>query len=319
MNVLRLVIFATLTSVIAIIFSSCQPLRPLPPPPPPVVVVKPKPPVILEVPAVIPPPPVVAIKPPPVIHYPKGVKRPRLSAYELRVISDKIYLNEASSNPDKLMIWATGENFASVGIGHFIWYPAGEPKRFDETFPSMIDYFVQKGVQIPRWLLAARHTGAPWKNKASFEHSKNDKEFQQLKMLLLNTKELQTQFFFDRIHASIPQIVKLAPPQDRKRIIANYNALARSKGGWYPLIDYINFKGKGTKPSERYNNQGWGLLQALQEMRPVIAGQQALDEFSRATQAVLERRVRNSPPANNEKRWLPGWRNRTRSYRKPLF
>ncbi len=315
MNVLRLAIFATLTSAIAIIFSSCQPHRPLPPP----VVLKPKPPVIVEVPVVITPPPIVAIKPPPVIHYPKGVQRPRLSAYELRVISDKIYLNEASSNPDKLMIWAKGENFASVGIGHFIWYPTGEPKRFDETFPLMIDYFIQNGVQIPQWLLAARHTGAPWKNKASFEHSKNDKEFRQLKILLLNTKELQTQFFFDRIHASIPQIVKLAPPQDRKRIIANYNALAHSKGGWYPLIDYINFKGKGTKPSERYNNQGWGLLQALQEMRPVVAGEQALDEFSRATQAVLERRVRNSPPANNEKRWLPGWRNRTRSYRTPLF
>ncbi len=323
MNILR---FGMGLSTIIIFLSACQPERPLPP----AVIVKPRPPKIIEVPATTISPPVIAprpsvvvkprpIKPPPVIHYPKGVERPRLSQYELRVISNKIYLNEASSNPDKLMIWAKGENFASVGIGHFIWYPAGEPKRFDETFPLMIDYFVQNGVKIPPWLLNARHRGAPWKDKASFERSKNDREFQQLKTLLLNTKELQTQFFFDRIHESIPQIVKLAPPQDRKRIIANYNALAHSKGGWYPLIDYINFKGKGTKASERYNNQGWGLLQALQEMRPVIAGAQALDEFSRATEAVLERRVRNSPPANNEQRWLAGWKNRTRSYRYSLF
>lgn len=327
MNVLRLSILTSIAGIAGagIIFSACQPLRPLPPP----VVVKPNPPIIIEPPApIISPPPAVIIKPPapviikpapPVIHYPKGVERPRLSAYELRVISDKIYANEASSNPDKLMIWAKGENFASVGIGHFIWYPAGEPQRFDQTFPSMIDYFIKNGVQIPPWLAAARRTGAPWKNKASFERSKNDKEFQQLKLLLLNTKELQTQFFFDRIHESIPQIVKLAPPQDRKRIIANYNALAHSKGGWYPLIDYINFKGKGTKSSERYKNQGWGLLQALQEMRPVIKGAQALDEFSRATQAVLERRVRNSPVANNERRWLPGWKNRTSTYRRSLL
>ncbi len=313
MKVFQLTIFA---SVAVIILSACQSRSTLPPP---VVVIKPKPPEIIEAPAIITPPPPVVVKPPPVIHYPKGVERPRLSAYELRVISDKIYLNEASSNPDKLMIWAAGENFASVGIGHFIWYPAGEPKRFDETFPAMIDYFVKNKVEIPSWLAAARHTGAPWKNKATFEHAKNDKEFRQLKMLLLNTKELQTQFFFDRIHESIPQIVKLAPPQDRKRIIANYNALAHTKGGWYPLIDYINFKGKGTKASERYNNQGWGLLQALQEMQPVEAGAQALDEFSRATQAILERRVRNSPPANNEKRWLPGWRNRTSTYRRSLI
>jgi hypothetical protein len=315
MKVLQLALFACIATII---LSACQ-SRSVPP----TAVVKPnkpKPPEIIEVPAIITPPPVVVIKPPPpVIHYPKGVERPRLSAYELRVISDKIYLNEASSNSDKLMIWAKGENFASVGIGHFIWYPAGEPKRFDETFPAMIDYFIKNNIAIPPWLAAARHTGAPWKNKATFEHAKNDKEFRQLKMLLLNTKELQTQFFFDRIHESIPQIVKLAPPQDRKRIIANYNALAHTKGGWYPLIDYINFKGKGTKASERYNNQGWGLLQALQEMQPVEAGAQALDEFSRATQAVLERRVRNSPVANNEKRWLSGWINRTSTYRRSLL
>jgi hypothetical protein len=285
---------------------------------------KPKPPVIVEVPAILPPPvvpsAVVIIKPkPPIIHYPKGVERPRLSSHELSVISDKIYLNEASSSPDKLMIWAKGENFASVGIGHFIWYPKGEPKRFDETFPSMIDYFVKNKVQIPQWLLMARDTGAPWADKATFEHSKNDKEFRELKILLLKTKELQTQFFFDRIHESIPQIVKLAPPRDRQRIISNYNALAHSRGGWYPLIDYINFKGKGTKSTERYKNQGWGLLQALQEMRPVDAGAQALDEFSRATQAVLERRVRNSPPENNEGRWLSGWSNRTSTYKHSLL
>ncbi|MCK5810442.1 MAG: hypothetical protein KAH00_05095 [Cocleimonas sp.] len=315
MKILQL---ATFVSLAVIVLSACQPRSKLPPPPV-VVVSKPKPPEIIEVPAILTPPAVVVVKRPPVIHYPKGVERPRLSAYELRVISDKIYLNEASSNPDKLMIWAKGENFASVGIGHFIWYPAGEPKRFDETFPAMIDYFVKNKVVVPSWLATARRTGAPWKNKATFEHAKNDKEFRQLKILLLNTKELQTQFFFDRIHESIPQIVKLAPPQDRKRIIANYNALAHTKGGWYPLIDYINFKGKGTKSSERYHNKGWGLLQALQEMQPVEAGAQALDEFSRATQAVLERRVRNSPPANNENRWLPGWKNRTSTYRRSLL
>lgn len=256
---------------------------------------------------------------PPAIQYPKGVERPRLSPYELRVISDKIYFNEASSKPEQLMHWANGENFASVGIGHFIWYPSNEPKRFDETFPSMIDYFIKHGIEIPGWLKLARHNGAPWPNKISFERARQDSQFQQLKLLLFNTKELQTQFFFDRIHESIPEIVKLIPAQDRQRVINNYNTLANTRGGWYPMIDYINFKGKGTKLSERYNHQGWGLLQALQEMKAVTPGQDALDEFSRATQAVLVRRVHNSPPANNEKRWLPGWIKRTNSYRQPII
>jgi hypothetical protein len=242
-----------------------------------------------------------------------------LSQYELNVIAEKIYQNETSGNPKNLMFWSTNESFASLGIGHFIWYPAGSVKRFDETFPAMIDYYIAKNVEIPSWLHHARKTGAPWKNRSIFEAARGDVQFQQLKNLLMNTKALQTQFFFDRLHASIPEIAEHAAPQYRKHIVNNYNAVANTKGGWYPLIDYINFKGKGIKSTERYNNQGWGLLQVLQNMRPVQPGPMALQEFARTAQMVLERRVRNSPPANNEKRWLPGWRNRTNGYKTPIL
>ena len=248
------------------------------------------------------------------LNYPKDIKRPTLTQYELNVIAEKIYQNETSGNPKNLMFWSTNEDFASLGIGHFIWYPAGAVHRFDQTFPGMIDYYVAKKVEIPAWLYKARKTGAPWKNRAVFEAARKDKEFQQLKNLLMNTKALQTQFFFDRLHASIPEIAKHVAPQYRKHVVDNYNALATTKGGLYPLIDYINFKGKGIKATERYNNQGWGLLQVLKNMRPVQAGPAALQEFSRTAQMILERRVRNSPPANNEKRWLKGWEVRTRGY-----
>jgi len=253
------------------------------------------------------------------IEYPVGVKIPKLSPYELNVIAEKIYQNETSGNPKNIMFWSPNENFASLGIGHFIWYPQGEPKKFDETFPAMIDYFIANKVEIPQWLKAVRKTGAPWKNKAIFERARGDKEFQQLKYLLLNTKALQTQFFFDRLHASIPEIIKYVAPQYRQHIVNNYNALAATKGGWYPLIDYINFKGKGIKQTERYNNQGWGLLQVLKTMRPVKSGPFALMEFSRAAQAILERRVRNSPPQRNEQRWLKGWTKRTKGYATPIL
>jgi len=253
------------------------------------------------------------------MEYPEDVTKPKLSQYELNVISEKIYQNETSGNPKNLMFWSTNENFASLGIGHFIWYPQGEPKRFDETFPAMIDYYVANKVQIPQWLHSARKTGAPWRDRATFERARGDKEFQQLKMLLMNTKALQTQFFFDRLHASIPEIIKHVAPQYRQHIVNNYNALAATKGGWYPLIDYINFKGKGIKATERYNNQGWGLLQVLQNMKPVKSGPFALMEFSRSAKEILERRVRNSPPANNESRWLKGWAKRTNGYATPIL
>jgi len=83
----------------------------------------------------------------------------------------------------------------------------------------------------------------------------------------------------------------------------------------YPLLDYVNFKGEGISPTEQYQGQGWGLLQVLQEMRDVPAGEAALNEFARAAEQVLRRRVYNSPRERNEDRFLPGWMNRIKSYR----
>jgi len=253
------------------------------------------------------------------ISYPVGVDRPSLTPYELNVISDRIYKNETGGNAKYLMYWSPNEDFASLGIGHFIWYPKNEPKRFDETFPSMIDYYVANKVEIPKWLLQARKIGAPWRNKEVFERARSDKEFQQLKTILMNTKALQTQFFFDRVHASIPEIIAHVAPEYRKHITSNYNALVNTTGGLYPLIDYINFKGKGIKATERYNNQGWGLLQVLKNMRPVQKGAGSLAEFSRVAYLMLERRVRNSPIEKNEKKWLLGWKKRTDTYRTPIL
>lgn len=252
------------------------------------------------------------------IPYPQGVQRPNLSERELQRISNQIYFNEAASKPENLMVWNDKEHFISLGIGHFIWYPEGVEKRFDETFPSLIAYLEQQGVPIPFWLQSAQHKGAPWPNKEAFLVSLNDPEVRELKRILLSTKEVQTLFFLDRIDQSIPKIVKQAPTKKRQQIIQNYNALANSKNGWYPLIDYINFKGTGLKPSERYNNKGWGLSQVLQEMRPVSAGPKAIKEFSKAASKVLERRVYNAPEENEEERWLAGWKKRIKTYTRTL-
>ena len=83
------------------------------------------------------------------VEYPKDVTKPKLSQYELNVIAEKIYQNETSGNPKNLMFWSKNETFPSVGIGHFIWYPQGQAKIFDETFPAMIDYYVANKVQHP--------------------------------------------------------------------------------------------------------------------------------------------------------------------------
>jgi len=44
-----------------------------------------------------------------------------LSPSEIRTIGDKIFRNESGGDIDKLVHWNVGENFASMGIGHFTW------------------------------------------------------------------------------------------------------------------------------------------------------------------------------------------------------
>jgi hypothetical protein len=100
-------------------------------------------------------------------------------------------------------------------------------------------------------------------------------------------------------------------PSQQAKIQANFRSVAAEPLGFYALMDYVNFKGEGVNPSERYNGQGWGLLQVLETMP---AQGKTLPEFVRAADTVLTRRVKNSPPDRNEAKWLPGWRNRLQTY-----
>jgi hypothetical protein len=111
---------------------------------------------------------------------------------------------------------------------------------------------------------------------------------------------------------ALPKMLRSAPAPDRDNVRAQFQRLAATGAGTFALIDYVNFKGEGTKLEERYKGEGWGLLQVLAGMNSSGGGGPA--EFSRSAAAVLERRVQNSPPARNEVRWLPGWKSRVRSY-----
>ncbi len=135
-----------------------------------------------------------------------------------------------------------------------------------------------------------------------------------LRKLMVDTIALQTLFIVDRMEKSLPEILKAAPAGSRSNIGKQFYRVADSTMGMYVLVDYVNFKGEGVSPKERYKGEGWGLLQVLENMRGDEKGPEALREFARSAEAVLERRVRNSPPSRNEKKFLPGWRNRIRTY-----
>lgn len=248
------------------------------------------------------------VAPPP----PQGTVVP---AKDLNWIAEKVFRNEAGGSPFLMVVWNDREDFASLGIGHFIWYPAGRRGPYTETFPGFLDYARAQGTPLPSWLENRKERHAPWPHRMAFVQAQNDQQMQELRNFLMQTKNLQANYMAERLSRALPDLLANVPPQDRDRVLANYRAVESSPRGLYPLLDYVNFKGEGTNPNERYNGQGWGLLQVLLAMRPVSAGPQALEEFANAAEMVLQRRVANSPPEREEAKWMPGWRNRLNTYR----
>jgi hypothetical protein len=150
----------------------------------------------------------------------------------------------------------------------------------------------------------------PWPDRAAFLSRPDDVRIRDLRVLLGSTVGLQAEFLLMRLNGALPKMLAQARSDgERDRLTSCFQVLSGSPQGAYALIDYVNFKGEGTNPTERYQGQGWGLMQVLLEMREPTTG-----EFSRAAAKVLTRRVELSPPERNESRWLPGWVNRCRSY-----
>ena len=107
----------------------------------------------------------------------------------------------------------------------------------------------------------------------------------------------------------------LTASTNKENVRKQFYRVANSPNGLYPLIDYVNFKGEGTNPDERYKGQGWGLLQVLENMKGTGSEKAAVVEFSNSAKFVLQRRVDNSDPSRNEKKWLEGWFKRCDTYK----
>ena len=236
-------------------------------------------------------------------------------AVQQAVIGRKIWQNECAGTVEGLTSWNAGEEFPSLGIGHFIWYPAGTRGPFNETWPQFVAFAKQRGLRLPAVAGAA---ACPWKSKAEFQKEFKGAAMTGLRHWLAAHVAVQTEFIMSRSRAALPKILATAPASERARIEANYRKVGTTTQGTYALIDYVNFKGDGSLATERYNGVGWGLLQVLAGMREVAAGAPAAAEFAASAKRVLARRIANSPPARGEKRWLEGWSNRCDSYARPL-
>ena len=238
-------------------------------------------------------------------------------------IGQKIWLNETGGKIDAITSWSANEEFASLGIGHFIWFPVGKWLPFEESFPPLLEFMRNKNVRLPAWLNQTQIPANPWTSRAEFRKHANSPQMKELRRFLLDTTAEQTQFMMARAQGAMEKILKTTPAgTERDHIVTQFTRVVRASENFYPLIDYINFKGEGTNPNEAAMNretgrrQGWGLKQVLLKMNGVSGDPKAArDEFADAAKFVLQQRVRNLP---SNRVFEVGWLRRVATYRRPL-
>ncbi|WP_156018280.1 hypothetical protein [Thiomicrospira pelophila] len=233
-----------------------------------------------------------------------------LSASDRAWIGEKIFQNETAGKVENLTFWSPNEEFPSFGIGHFIWIPKHVEVPFESTFVEMVA-FVSQSVSAPKWI-QQRH--APWVDKAEFDQAWWSEDMQTLREWLVKTKPQQTAFIMQRFEARMARLLSDLPKEQSVKIRAKVQTLSQTRAGYFALIDYANFKGFGDHPAERYQNQGWGLLQVLQIMPSTSNPKLALQDYAQAAETVLRQRVKNAPIERNEQRWMPGWAKRVAKY-----
>src|SRR5437762_7291170 len=237
-----------------------------------------------------------------------------LSRSDALKIGKRIWQNECNGTIAGLTSWNEGENFASLGIGHFIWYPKGQRGPFEESFPKLVSFIANHGAKLPKFLLGTGEVPCPWNSRLEFLRAQQTPEVKQLRQFLAGTVDLQAEFLIARLQDALPKMLAEAAPSDRGNVQRQFERMASTPQGYYALVDYVNFKGEGVLHTERYQGQGWGLLQVLEGMHGSDGGAAAVDEFSRSAKVVLIRRVKNSPAQRHESRWLSGWIHRVISY-----
>ncbi|MEJ2275950.1 MAG: metallophosphoesterase, partial [Woeseiaceae bacterium] len=246
---------------------------------------------------------------------PRPLEMPDLRAADYYWIASRIFENETGGKLEYLTHWNEGEDFPSMGIGHFIWFPEGVDAPFDESFPRMLEYVkgeADECAPVPDWLAGDEVPDAPWPDKTTFDSEGDSDRISALREWLAATAPEQSRY----IVASFASRWNALELEDKERLTEILQRLLGTPRGLFAVIDYFNFKGLGSNPRERYAGEGWGLVQVLGDIAPDATDDDAqlVELFSQAAAARLALRVANSPPDRNEARWLPGWDRRVAAY-----
>ncbi len=76
-------------------------------------------------------------------------------------IGRRIWKNECAGTTSGLTSWNQSEDFPSLGIAHFIWYPAGRRGPFEESFPGLARFLKASGQPVREWMLGP----CPWTSR----------------------------------------------------------------------------------------------------------------------------------------------------------
>ena len=249
-------------------------------------------------------------------HHPISSVNVRLSPSELRWIGSKIYANECAAKPENLIIWGEGEEFPSLGIGHFIWYPEDFKGPFVETFPDMVAY-VSQFKAAPLWLKKREPFSAPWTSKKVFLKAIDSEDMSLLRQWLLETHAYQAQYISLEVIKRFNHYLRTSKDANKKAVVRVFNQLMKTKEGRFALIDYVNFKGMGAD-HEEYQGEQWGLISVLKPITltafHTMDSPQLLKAFVESAKQRLQLRVQLSPRQRNEQRWLKGWFKRLDDY-----
>lgn len=232
-----------------------------------------------------------------------------LTSEQAKQLGHIIWENEGQQRIEHLTTWNRGENFPSLGLGHFIWYPTVEKGPFKEQFPQLLTFMGENGIKLPAWLTSANV--APWQSREQFYNAFYEPQLTQLREILNDNLAIQVRFIVIRLEKAIPMILANSTEHE-KAIISSHLKRLSTPEAIFTLLDYVNFKGEGINEKETYQGQGWGLKQVLLAMPEYY--ENPLRSFGLAADEMLTRRVKNAP--RDEFRWLKGWRSRVHGYQK---
>lgn len=233
----------------------------------------------------------------------------QITKQEAAKIGLQIWNNESAGKLSELIFW--NEESLLLGIGHFVWSPKSKNDKLTNNFSDFIAFLKKQGVTIPLWLFNT--SSSPWLTKQAFNKNKKTYKMRSLRTLMTNTIPQQVYFMLERLKLSLPKMLDTVPTDKQRQLIyTQFKRLVQTPKGLYAMIDYANFQGTGIEPSKRYQGQGWGLLQVLEQMS---SKGKATEEFANAAEFILKKRIDNVPLSVNDTRWYSGWQNRINTYR----